>query len=42
MRLRLDQRIRAGDVDGYYEVVLSEMVAAGDRSFEAVDFSQRD
>ena len=42
MRLRLDQRIRAGDVDGYYEVVLSEMVAAGDRSFEAVDFSQHD
>ena len=42
MRLRLDQRIRAGDVDDYYEVVLSEMVAAGDRSFEAVDFSQHD
>ena len=42
MRLRLEQRIRAGHVDDYYEVVLSEMVAEGDRSFEAVDFSQHD
>ena len=39
---RLDQRIRSGDVDDYYEVVLSEMVSDGDRSFEAVDFPARD
>ena len=37
MTLRLDQHIRSGDVDEYYEVVLSEMVSDGDRSFEAVD-----
>ena len=42
MRLRIEQRIRSGDVDDYYEVVLSEMVANGDRSFEAVDFSEHD
>ena len=42
MRRRLDQRIRTGDVDDYYEVVLSEMVSDGDRSFRAVDFPARD
>ena len=42
MRRRLDHRIRSGDVDDYYEVVLSEMVSDGDRSFEAVDFPARD
>ena len=42
MRLRLDQRIRAGDVDDYYEVVLAEMVSSGDRSFETVDLPARD
>ena len=42
MRLRLEQRIRSGNVDDYYEVVLSEMVADGDRSFEAVHFSAHD
>ncbi|MEO1912248.1 MAG: hypothetical protein ABGW98_00215, partial [Myxococcales bacterium] len=35
-------RIRAGNVDDYYEVVLSEMVSDGDRSFGAVDFPARD
>ncbi len=42
MRLRIEQRVRVGDVDEYYEVVLSDMVADGDRSFEAVDFSAHD
>jgi len=42
IRRRLEQRIRAGAVDDYYEVVLSEMVADGDRSFGAVDFPARD
>ena len=42
MRLRLEQRIRAGDVDDYYEVALAEMVSRGDRSFEAVDLPVRD
>ena len=42
MRLRIEQRICSGDVNDYYEVVLSEMVADGDRSFEAVDFSEHD
>ena len=42
MTRRLDQRIRSGEVDAYYEVVLSEMVADGDRSFEAVDFPEHD
>jgi choline kinase len=42
MKLRLERRIRAGAVDDYYEVVLSEIVADGDRSFEAVDFPQQD
>ena len=42
MRLRIEQRIRLGEVNDYYEVVLSEMVADGDRSFEAVDFSEHD
>ena len=42
MRLRLGQRIRSGDVDDYYEVVLSEMVADGDRSFEAIDMPAPD
>ncbi len=42
MRPRIEQRIRSGNVDDYYEVVLSEMVADGDRSFEAVDFSEHD
>jgi len=42
MRRRLEQRIRAGNVDDYYEVVLSEMVSDGDRSFGAVDFPARD
>ena len=42
MTLRLDQHIRSGDVDEYYEVVLSEMVSDGDRSFEAVDMPEHD
>ncbi|HJO39041.1 MAG: phosphocholine cytidylyltransferase family protein [Vicinamibacterales bacterium] len=42
MRLRLEQRVRSGDVHDYYEVVLSEMVADGDRSLEAVDFPEHD
>jgi choline kinase len=42
MRRRLEQRIRAGAVDDYYEVVLAEMVSGGDRSFGAVDFPARD
>ena len=42
IRLRIEQRIRSGDVDDYYEVVLSEMVADGDRSFEAVDMPAHD
>ena len=42
MRRRLEQRIRAGDVDDYYEVVLAEMVSSGDRSFETVDLPARD
>jgi choline kinase len=42
MQRRLEQRIRSGDVDDYYEVVLSEMVSDGDRSFEAVNFQARD
>jgi NDP-sugar pyrophosphorylase family protein len=42
MRRRLERRIRAGDVDDYYEVVLSDMVSDGDESFGAVDFPARD
>jgi len=42
MRCRLEQHIRAGNVDDYYEVVLSEMVSDGDRSFGTVDFPARD
>ena len=42
IKLRLDQRIRSGNVSEYYEVVLSEMVADGDRSLEAVNFPERD
>ena len=42
MRSRLERRIRSGDVNDYYEVVLAEMVADGDRSFEAVDFPEHD
>ena len=42
MRLRLERRIRSGKVNDYYEVVLAEMVADGDRSFEAVDFPEHD
>ena len=42
MRRRLEQRIRAGAVDDYYEVVLAEMVSGGDSSFGVVDFPARD
>ena len=42
MRRRLEQRIHSGNVDDYYEVVLSEMVSSGDRSFEAVDIPECD
>ena len=42
MKLRLERRIRSDGVNDYYEVVLAEMVADGDRSFEAVDFPEHD
>jgi choline kinase len=42
MRPRIEQRIRLGGINDYYEVILSEMIADGDRSFEAVDFPEDD
>jgi choline kinase len=42
MCLRIEQRVRAGRVTDYYEVVLSEMVSDGDRSFEAVEIPALD
>lgn len=38
---RLEQRISAGLVNGYYETVFAEMVADGSLSFEAVFFDNR-
>lgn len=38
---RLERYISAGRVNGYYEAVFAEMVAAGDLSFEAVLFDDQ-